>query len=173
MKVSIDMAKEAIQGNDYSTLITTIPDVLKTIPDDEVNLFQSDFKKWMKTKKDLFTIDHLGPAITRNEARCNIDDMTSHLKNYVNVLFAEIAERMNYCDSDGTTCWSEAPAESIFSVFKMVIHGRESLTLKHTVALCRVITNGPAPATIEADTLNNNTDGLHGMAWNSLPRISR
>ena len=72
MKVSIDMAKEAIQGNDYSTLITTIPDVLKTIPDDEVNLFQSDFKKWMKTKKDLFTIDHLGPAITRNEASCNL-----------------------------------------------------------------------------------------------------
>ena len=42
MKVSIDIAKEAIHGNDNSTLITTIPDVLKTIPDDEVNLFQSD-----------------------------------------------------------------------------------------------------------------------------------
>ena len=51
---------------------------------------------------------------------------------------------MKHSDTDiGTTSWFEATAESIFSVFEMVIHDRESLTVGHTVVTCRILTNGP------------------------------
>ena len=154
MKVSIDVAKAAIEGTDYSHIIDTMPDVIRTTSSPNgPNFSQGDFRKWMKAKKDLFVIDHLGIPITRNEANCDIQSMTDHLKNYVDILFAEIADRMEHSDKDGTTAWSEAPAESIFSVFKMVLQGRQSLSVGHTVALCRLVTNGPDPATVEAEEL--------------------
>ena len=69
-------------------------------------------------------------------------------------MFECINERLKHSDTDiGTTSWSEAPDESIFSVFKMVIHGRESLTVCHTVATCRILTNGPKAGTVEAEKL--------------------
>ena len=60
--------------------------------------------------------------------------MTSHLFTYVD---------------------KEAPAESIWIVFKMVLHGRESLSVGHTVALCRLITNGPRAETMDVKKLIN------------------
>ena len=61
---------------------------------------------------------------------------------------------MKHSDTDiGTTSWSEATAESIFSVFEMVIHDRESLTVGHTVVTCRILTNGPKTGTVDAEKL--------------------
>ena len=154
MKCAVSVAKAAIEGNDYSHLIDNMPDILKTTPDED-NVFQSHFRKWFSKNKDLFVIDRLGDAITRNELNCSIDGMTNHVLAYTDKLFEEIADRMQHSDTDGTTSWSEAPAESIFSVFKMVLHGRESLSVGHTVALCRLITNGPRPGTVEAEKLMN------------------
>ena len=61
---------------------------------------------------------------------------------------------MKHSDTDiGTTSWSEATAESIFSVFEMVIHDRESLTVGHTVVTCRILTYGPKTGTVDAEKL--------------------
>ena len=126
-------------------------------------MFQADFTKWMTKNKSLFVIDHLGAAITRNELQCDIDALANHLYTYIDKLFECIAALMEHSDTDGTTSWSEAPSESIFSVFKMVLHGRESLTVGHTVALCSLITNGPRPGTVEAEKLMNGA----AKRWNT------
>ena len=158
MKCAVDVAKAAFNsgGADHLPLISNMPDILKTNLADKKNtsnIFQNEFSKWMKKHKDLFVVDRLSAAKTRNELDCDVDKLCTHLHKYVDVLFDEIATRMDYTDKDGSTSWSEAPSESIFSVFKMVLHGRESLTVGHTIALCRLMTNGPKPGTLEAEKL--------------------
>ena len=158
MKKSVHVAVALIQKNNYNDIIDEMPDIVRTVPSStKVNILQRDFKKWVKKYSHLFTIDRLGDAITRSEATVsidNLDPMVSHLHQYIDLLFVEIQDRLyNHTDLDGDTCWSEAPAESIFSVFKMCLSGRQSLTLSHTESLCRLITNGPPAATEEAEQL--------------------
>ena len=171
MKVAVSVGKAAIEAappkSDNETdkayqvrlsapgsLIDPVPDILSTHCDEDNNIFKKEFQKWMRKYKHLFVIDHLAPGRTRNEEQCNVDDLVSHLLSYTDTLFECINKRLKHSDTDiGTTSWSEAPAESIFSVFKMVIHGRESLTVGHTVALCRILTNGPRTGTVEAEKL--------------------
>ena len=39
---------------------------------------------------------------------------------YINELWAGISERLTHFDSDGTTAWSEAPAEGICSILQNI-----------------------------------------------------
>ena len=57
-------------------------------------------------------------------------------------------ERFKLTDlSAGPTSFSEAPAESVFSVWERIISCQPSLTLGHTVALLRVAMEGPTVST--------------------------
>ena len=49
--------------------------------------------------------------------------------------------------SAGPTSFSEAPAESIFSVWARIISGRESLQIENVVSLVRVSMEGPVAST--------------------------
>ena len=85
----------------------------------------------------------------------------------MDTLFDEIKTRFTHSDLDGSTTWSEAPAESIFSVLKQTITGREYLTLDHASSICRIVVNGPKPATEEAEHL------MERAADNYKSRFSR
>ena len=59
-------------------------------------------------------------------------------------------EESKKTDLTNSPCaFSEAPAEGIFSIMDRVKKGRESLTIKHLVALTRLAAHGP-PASTEA-----------------------
>ena len=45
------------------------------------------------------------------------------------------------------TSFSEAPAEYIFSIYDNVIHGRETISVKHATSLVRLRMQGPGVST--------------------------
>ena len=75
------------------------------------------------------------------------------LKYYINSLWSGVKERFNHFDIDGSSCWSEAPAEAVFSILDYIVNYKRSLTFEHMIQLCRVIKEGPSPGTIKAQNL--------------------
>ena len=71
----------------------------------------------------------------------------------MNLLWKGIEKRLNYFDKDGSTCWSEAPAEGIFSILAYITENRASLTPSHLTKICRVVKEGPNPGTLKAAAL--------------------
>ena len=67
-----------------------------------------------------------------------------------------ISKRLQFCDLDGTTNWSEAPAEGIFSILGFIIENKPGLSIKHMFELCRIVKEGPAPATKAAVNISKN-----------------
>ena len=68
--------------------------------------------------------------------------------------YAGIERRLAYTDISESPCaFSEAPAEGIFSVYKNITNGRESLTIEHAVALACIAVHGPPPATADSAKL--------------------
>ena len=87
---------------------------------------------------------------TRNTAQtCSVvDDMFDVVEEYITKLWLEMRERYQYTDlSAGPTSFSEAPAESVFSVWERVSEGRGSMTIGNTVSLVRVAMEGPGAST--------------------------
>ena len=62
---------------------------------------------------------------------------------YINELWAGISERLTHFDSDGTTAWSEAPAEGICSILQNICDHKSSIKLSNLTKLCRIIKEGP------------------------------
>ena len=84
-----------------------------------------------------------------------IDAKFKVIEKYITKFWKEIKERINYTDlSPGPTSFSEAPAESVFSVWGRITSGRESLTIGRTVELIRVAMEGPKASTLESFNLS-------------------
>ena len=70
------------------------------------------------------------------------------LEDYVTQFWHEIHSRVELTDlTTGPTSFSEAPAESVFSVYENAMSGRYGLTVGHCVALVRVAMEGPEAPT--------------------------
>ena len=50
---------------------------------------------------------------------------------YINELWAGISERLTHFDYDGTTAWSEAPTEGIFSNVPNICDHKSSIKLSN------------------------------------------
>ena len=114
---------------------------------DEVLKFISKFSEEYDYKEDDRT------ARTRRESNFREDDVLTVLDNYVEDLWEGIKERLTHFDSDGSTGWSEAPAEGIFSILNYIIEHKPSLSVKHMIQLSRVVKEGPSPGTRRAENL--------------------
>ena len=114
---------------------------------DEVLEFISKFSEEYDYKED----DR--PARTRRESNFREDDVLTVLDNYVEDLWEGIKERWTHFDSDGSTGWSEAPAEGIFSILNYIIEHKPSHSVKHMIQLSRVVKEGPSPGTRRAENL--------------------
>ena len=69
-------------------------------------------------------------------------------------MWKAIKDRVSYTYLSETPCaFTEAPAEGIFSIYRCVIGGRESLTIDKSVVLTRVALHGPPPATEDSAKL--------------------
>ena len=55
--------------------------------------------------------------------------------------------RLDYTDTNFCTSFSEAPAESVFSIYESVVHSRESISVKRALNLVQLKMQGPGVAT--------------------------
>ena len=62
-------------------------------------------------------------------------------------LWEGILKSLDFCDMGGTTTWSEAPAEGIFSTLSFIIENKLGLSDKLMFQLCGIVKEGPVPAT--------------------------
>ena len=75
-------------------------------------------------------------------------NMFQVVEDFISKFWIDMKERFKLTDlSAGPTSFSEAPAESVFSVWERIISCQPSLTLGHTVALLRVAMEGPTVST--------------------------
>ena len=130
------------------------PDILSdtpTIVEAEKNKFIINLRNFVETKKELFVLEpETCVRQTRNAVPVQdvVDNMFHIVENYISNFWNEMKERIKLTDlSAGPTSYSEAPAESIFSVWARVISGREFLAIDTTVALVRVAMEGPVVST--------------------------
>ena len=72
-------------------------------------------------------------------------------------LWEGISKRLDFCDKGGTTTWSEAPAEGIFSTLSYIIENKPGLSVEHMFQLCRIVKEGPVPATKATDNISKKT----------------
>ena len=49
------------------------------------------------------------------------------IQNYIDKLWGGIQERLTHFDADGTTAWSEAPAEGIFSILQTIVDHKTAI----------------------------------------------
>ena len=109
------------------------------------------------------------PTRTRSESSFSKGHIIDWIKEYVHLLWTGIQERLKYFDKDGTTCWSEAPAEGVFSILGYIVEQRASLTVNHMTKLCRVVKEGPPPGTKKASDLAKRAmckwPSLHGSRF--------
>ena len=89
---------------------------------------------------------------TRAKQSFTPDKAREILNKYVNDLWVEIEKRL-LNDTEGTTRWSEASSESIFSTLEYVVEDKPSLTYAHSVAMCRIVKEAPSPGTATADKI--------------------
>ena len=72
------------------------------------------------------------------------------IDKYVEELWNGILKRLQHFDSGGTTAWSEAPAEGIFSILQNICDHKSSIKLSNLTKLCRIVKEGPPPGSKDA-----------------------
>ena len=73
-------------------------------------------------------------------------------------LWEGISKRLNFRDKGGTTTQSEAPAEGFFfSTLSYIIENKPGLSVEHMFQLCRIVKEGPVPATKATDNISKKT----------------
>jgi len=129
------------------------PDILNLNKPEPVdfsnNIFMKDLHKYVKGNKKLFSLEE-DPSVrtTRGTAGVPVEDtitkMHDIVEDYITSFWLEMRARYDLTDlGAGPTSFSEAPAESVFSVWERVSTGRPSLKLENVVALVRVGMEGP------------------------------
>ena len=162
LKVAYNLLKDGIEEFKENQ-----PDILSANPEivnANENKFLIHLKKFVNDNMTILLLEEDGSVRqTRNTVSVSeeIDTMFQVVNNYVTKFWIEIRERIKFTDlSDGPTSFSEAPAESVFSVWERITSNRESLTIAHTIALVRVAMEGPAASTkaslnVSKTALNN------------------
>ena len=153
MLMATQVALDMFEGKDISYLVND--DVLgdKTHINPPV-FFTKQLHAYVFGEKELFTETEASqerntraPSFTLFSAKEAIDD-------YTRTLWQCIEKRVKLTDlSDSACVFSEAPAETIFSIYSRVTQGREALSISNAVALTRIAAHGPPVATKYAEEL--------------------
>ena len=118
-----------------------------------IDFFISEIFVYMKKNINLYNFMKEEDRPTRSRSESSFTP-TIYIDIFkINSLWSGVKERFNHFDIDGSTCWSEAPAEAVFSILDYIVNHKRSLTFEHMIQLCRVIREGPSPGTIKAQNL--------------------
>lgn len=92
---------------------------------------------------------------TRNANKVSIGNVIYEVSVYIHAFWKGVQSRLEFTDTTiGPTSCSEAPAESLFSVWGRIVKGKESLTLDNCNSLVRVAMEGPKAATLPSFELS-------------------
>ena len=116
--------------------------------------FCDELKSFFDKKGHLFSkLEEPFEKNTRATPFTIIDAKTA-CESYISGLWRAVADRVKYTDlSECSCCYTEAPAEGIFSIYDRIISGREKLSIDNAVALTRVSIHGPPPATKDSEAI--------------------
>ena len=122
---------------------------------DHLNFIYSEIRMYVDKNIDFFTTEseESQKTRTRSELYFELNSALASTTDYVNVLWCGIVERLSHFDKDGTTNWSEAPAEGIFSIIDHIIEFKPSLTVEKMIQLCRIVREGPPSGSMAASIL--------------------
>ena len=103
--------------------------------------------------------------VTRQSSATELSDYIktakSNVVSYINKLWVSIDSRLEYTDASFCSSFSDAPAESVFSIYENVINGRETLSVKRATSLVRLFMEGPGEATIASLDLSKRSLKRH------------
>ena len=149
LKVAYNLLKDGNESfkDEQPDILSDNPYIVKA----EDNSFLIQLKKYVNDNITLLLLEQDGSVRqTRNTVSVSdeIENMFQVVDNYISKFWIEVKKRIQLTDlSAGPISFSEAPAESVFSVWENVTNGRESLTIEHAIALVRVAMVGPACST--------------------------
>ena len=84
-------------------------------PKDEHTYILTQVCDYIKNHSEDYELEEIiRPTRTRSESSFSKGHIIDWINKYVHLLWTGIQERLKYFDKDGTTCWSEAPAEGVF-----------------------------------------------------------
>ena len=152
----IQWGKKLLLGENTSKVVPAIKS--KDTPLSYTEYLVNEVSKFVhENADDIYDHDSLEiikkQAKTRKQHTFGIDSVIDISTKYTNTLWDEIKNRLEYFDKDGPTRWSEAPSEGIFSILDAIVDYKPSLTFKHMISLCRVVKEGPAVCSKEANVL--------------------
>ena len=159
MKLASQVAVDVYNNNSISYLLE------ENLKDENHNVsitrkcFAKELHDYIMKKEDMFNkeIEEPRERITRHsvENEFTVEHAKSIVDKYIDALWDAIHKRLEYADLDdlSSCAFSEAPAESVFSVYARVTSNRECLTVGHAVSLVRVAMHGPSPSTDAAHKL--------------------
>ena len=99
---------------------------------------------------------------TRGQASLTFEGLAEVVYKFIDEFWLQVEMRLSHTNvSDSLVCFSEAPAESFFSVWQTVIDHRPNLSFGKTAALVRIIQEGPAPGTVNSHDLVKKALQLH------------
>ena len=114
----------------------------------ELQQYVKDNIKKLKVNDDMLEVSG---RVTRQSSATEFSDYIKIAKfnilSYINKLWVNIDSRLEYTDTSFCSSFSEAPAESVFSIYENVISGRETLSVKRATSLVRLFMEGPGVAT--------------------------
>ena len=137
MTFALQLAEAKIKKLTVPTLLeTSVPDIMKSRDEEgKPNIFKEKLSKLMeKNSSHYHFTEESANTMTRRAENFNLDDPVQMIEKFILIFWKGVKDRMQAFDLDGTTVWSEAPAEYIFSVWQRVIEGRGNLTVAHTEA---------------------------------------
>ena len=145
------------------------------IPEDYI---LSELKKYVKKHQDFFQeIEEARGTRTRSENLFTKETAFNWISDYIDKLWLGISERLKHFDSDGSTAWSEAPSEEIFSIMQNICDHKNSIKLSNLTKLCRIIKEGPPPGSQPASWIIQNSiekwPSIHGPRFTSNNFIKR
>ena len=156
MLLAVQVAVEFYEGKDISYLEKDVnlgidTDILfkdKGEVSTSKTFFSNHLHTYILDKKHLFSDIEKPQERNTRAPTFSISSAKRAAEAYIDALWSCIEKRVQFTDLSNSPCaFSEAPAETVFSIYSRVTQGREALSICNAVALTRVALHGPPVAT--------------------------
>ena len=174
MTICLTIAAELALNGTYDKLTENLT---KYEQDKHMPYLLNEVKKYVKASPEKFKVQEseISVRTTRlsrsTELATSILDAKSAINSYINKLWDQVVMRLEYTDTSFCTSFSEAPVESVFSIYDNVIHGRETISVKHATNLVRLRMQGPGVSTKSRVELSKSALRRHSESSHLVERF--
>ena len=155
MILAIQVAFDVFSGNPIDYLKTDEENIKKNnVSHPKSDPFALELFSYITNKEDLFTNTEKPHEKLTRAVNFSIQEAKKTCDDYINVLWQCIEKRVELTDFSPSQCaFSEAAAETVFSIYGRVTEGRESMSISNAVGLTRIALHGPPVSTDKAKKL--------------------